>query len=582
MSSLTQTKQELPSVSKSNNEEIKLLINLYEDLKSKRSPWLSTWKTLADNFDSTGYRDAEKYDANNADIINKAIVDTTGILAARTLAAGMQGGMTSPARPWFNLRVQSSSNVNSSHDVQTYTDEVSERMRVIFQSSNFYNVMFQAYQQLGVFGTTCVLEEATLEGFTFTCMPVGTYVLDVDSKGRVDTVIRKIWLTVRQLIQEFGEDVLPEKLRFQSNVNGNKANTEKYAVFHAVTPRSAKQVKIDSVSAEHKPYKSIYYMDIKDSDGNIIVLRESGFDSFPFFGVRWDVQAGDIYGKSPAMDIMGSCMLLQKVVQDTAEGIHKQVNPPVNAPAELQSFGVDLSAGAVNWVHSSIHGNVGVTPTLQVGTDVNAAMMYIQQIQMEIKTGMYNDLFRMLMNSDRRSITATEIASKEQEKLILIGPVLERLQDELFNPLIRRTFELMAKYDALPEAPESMQDQGIKVEFVSTLAQAQKIVSTGGIEQLMSFVGNVAGMKPEALDAINIDTVIDKYSEYLGTDAGVLLSTDERNKIRQGRAKAQQGQEEQQAMMNMTQMANTLGNTPTGIEGNPNALDAMVGGLGRM
>ncbi len=446
-----------------------------------------------------------------------------------------------------------------------YIDQVSERMRIIFQNSNFYNVMFQAYQQLGVFGSACILEEASLDGFCFTCMPVGSYVFDVNAKGYVDTLIRKIWLDSRQLILEFGEECLPESLCSEKAIKSR----QKYEVFHAIMPDNA----------HTKSYLSLYYMNRKDSEGMYIILRESHFDSQPFFGVRWDVQAGDIYGKSPAMDVLGSAMLLQTVEMDTAEGIHKQVNPPVNAPAELQAIGVDLSAGAVNFVSNNLGTHVGVVPTLQVNPDVNAALMYIQKIESEIQTGMYNDLFRMLIGSDRRQVTATEIASKEQEKLILIGPVLERLQDELFNPLIKRTFELMEKYNALPPLPKVLENEGLKVEFVSTLAQAQKIVSTSSIEQLMSFTASFAQMKPEILDRVNTDIVMQKYAEYLGTDASLLLSNEKVEEVRRQRKTLENDSIASQSVKDLAQVANTLSKTPID---KGNALDVLIGGLGQL
>lgn len=565
--------------------EIKSIALLYEDLKSRRSNWVTTWRKLADNFDSMGYRDDEKTTLEVNDLINKKIVDTTGIQAAKTLASGMQGGMTSPARPWFGLRTQGYGFGKNASE-EAYLDEITEMMRIIFQRSNFYKTMFQAYQQLSVFGTTCVIEEADLSGFRFQCLPVGTYVMDVDFYGKVDTIIRKTFMSMRQLVEEFGEDKLPESLKIIHDnykdraIKNSNYHTEKYPVFHAVIPNANKV--IGSYKPKERAYYSVWYMEYHDTKReDYCIMHESGYDSMPFFGVRWDVVPGEVYGKSPALDILGTNKLLQQVVADTIEGMHKQVDPPVTVIASMEAINIDTSAGAVNFLQNTMGGNgASVTPTMQVGTDVKAAMMYIQQIQNEIKVGMYNDLFRMLMDSNRSQITATEISSKEQEKLILIGPVLERLQDELFNPLIERTYILMEKYDALPAMPESLQESGIKVEFVSTLAQGQKIVSTGSIQQLVAFVGNVAQMKQEALDKLNTDEVIERYSEYLGTDSALLLTSDQVGAIRGQRAQQMQEAQQQQAIAQMAQTAQAMGNTPMGNENNPNALDAVIGGLG--
>lgn len=153
---------------------------------------------------------------------------------------------------------------------------------------------------------------------------------------------------------------------------------------------------------------------------------------------------------------------------------------------------------------STTGSGVPVVPAMNVQPDVQAAQMLIQQVQNQIKEGLYNDLFRMLLGSDRRQVTATEVDAKEAEKMILIGPVLERLHDELFIPLIDRTFELMGRFNALPPAPESIAGETLKVDFISTLAQAQKLVSTGSMQQIAAETlasTPVGGEQPTALDA---------------------------------------------------------------------------------
>lgn len=565
-------------MAKISQEEIKALQTRYRELFDEQSSWRELWKELADNFDSTGYRNPYDEDKNKYRLVNRNIIDTTPILAARTLASGMQGGMTSPAREWFGLRIKGSDD-KPSQEIKEFIDDTCKEMRAIFSSSNFYNCMYQAYAQLGIFGSTCVLLEGNQEGFSYSCLAMGTYVFDVDTKGRVDTVIRKIWLNRRQIVQEFGEDVLPYSLKHLHD-DVSKYNLKKYAVYHAVYPN--KDEKPKAVLPEDKAYRSVYYMDLSDDRGGKCVLRDSGFDSFPYFGVRWSVLAQDTYGKSPALDVLGSARLLQVVRKDTTEGIHKQVNPPVNAPSELESIGVDLSAGGVNFFKASGIGGVGVTPSLQVAIDVNAASIYINDIRTDIQEGMYNDLFRMLLGSQRSQITATEIASKEEEKLVLIGPVIERLQDELFNPLIERTFMLMLKYDLLPPIPESLAGQKFQVDYISSLSLAQKIASLSSVEQFLMFLSNIVQFYPNALDLINFDEVIRNYCDDLGVPASALLSQEVIDAIRQAREQQQQQAQAQQEMLQTAQMAQAMGQTPLGNEQNPNALDAVIGGLGRL
>lgn len=559
--------------------DLKKLHQRWELLVEERQPWISTWKDLASHYLPTGYRDAEDSNAHRKKtLLNPDIVDSTGVYALRTLAAGMQGGMTSPARPWFGLLLEGGE--DGGVTAQAWIDDVLERMRTILHTSNFYGVIYQAYAQLATFGTACVFERADMTGFAFDCCQAGTFVLDVDADGRVDTVMRKTWMTARQLAQEFGEDQLPDAVK-TSLTNANMGNV-RHAVFHAVYPRKEPGLTGGTINGAQRPIASVYWMQGMSGAGGYHLLRESGFDSFPFFGVRWNVLSGDVYGTSPAMDTLPDCRMLQQMAKTTLKGVHKMVDPPVNVPAELKNVGVDLTPGGANYV-SAMNNQAAVTPVFKVQPDVAAAQAMIQQVQQQIKEGLYNDLFRMLLGTDRRQITATEVDAKEAEKMILIGPVLERLHDELFIPLINRTFELMGKFNALPPVPEELAGRGLKVEFLSTLAQAQKLVSTGGMQQLMAFIGNAAQLDSTALDALDADKLVDKYNEYLGADASVLRPQSERDEIRQARAQAQARAEQQAqaqaAMQQLPQAAKALGDTPVGGE-QPSALDALLGGIG--
>ena len=208
----------------------------------------------------------------------------------------------------------------------------------------------------------------------------------------------------------------------------------------------------------------------------------------------------------------------------------------------------------------------------------------MQQVQNQIKEGLFNNLFRLLMNSDRCQITAKEVAAREEEKLILIGPVLERLHDELFIPLVDRTFNLMVKQDLLPPWPKEIQGMPIKVEFVSLLAQAQKMVSTSAVDQFMGFIGAYAQGFPELLDIPDMDKAADGYADYLGLEADMLKSQDQRDQSRQAKQKMAQQAQAQQTMDQLgsaADTAKTLSDTQVASgEGGPNALQALLSGLG--
>ncbi|WP_323159473.1 portal protein, partial [Pseudomonas marginalis] len=79
----------------------------------------------------------------------------------------------------------------------------------------------------------------------------------------------------------------------------------------------------------------------------------------------------------------------------------------------------------------------------------------------------------------------------------------------------------------------------LKVEYISVMAQAQKSVGVSSIERFVGFVGGLANMKPEALDKLNTDEMIDNYAESIGVSPTIVSSNDQVAAIRQQRAEQQ-------------------------------------------
>jgi hypothetical protein len=143
-------------------------------------------------------------------------------------------------------------------------------------------------------------------------------------------------------------------------------------------------------------------------------------------------------------------------------------------------------------------------------------------------------------------MTATEVAERHEEKLLMLGPVLERLHNELLSPLIEMTFDRMLEAGIVPPPPPEMHGQQLNVEFVSMLAQAQRAVATNGIDRFVANLGTIASFKPDVLDKFNSDEWADVYAEDMGVDPRLVVPDKQVALIRDARAK-QQAQAEQAA-----------------------------------
>ncbi|MGD9576519.1 portal protein, partial [Desulfovibrio sp.] len=513
--------------------DVQALSRRHDALLRRRAPWDAAWQSLADHFLPTRCRLNPQVDAaEEGPMLNRGLVDATGILAMRTLAAGLQGGLTSPARPWFRLSLDDT-DLARSRPGQAWLDEVANRMRTVFQRSNFYNAMHTMYGELGTFGTAFVFELADPQhGFRFIPLCAGEYALDCDATRRVDTVFRRSAMTLRQIVQAFGPSALPETLREAARRNPE----ERRNVIQAVYPRENTQHGL--ADASRMPVASVYWLEGRD--GNRHALKVSGFRSFPGFGPRWDVAGNDVYGRSPAMDALPDCRMLQQMGVTTLKAIHKAVDPPMSVAAGLRSVGLDLTPGGVNYVDSAPgQSPQAATPLLQINPDLATARKAMESVQDQIRKGLYNDLFKLILDG-RSGVTASEIAAREEEKLVLVGPVLERLHDELFIPLMDRTFECMRELDMLPPCPPELAGRRLRVEFVSLLAQAQKLVGINAADQYMALTLKASSAWPEALDTLNVDHLLDNYAESLGLPVSLTRSPEERQQLRAARADAAQ------------------------------------------
>jgi hypothetical protein len=135
--------------------------------------------------------------------------------------------------------------------------------------------------------------------------------------------------------------------------------------------------------------------------------------------------------------------------------------------------------------------------------------------------------------------------------------VLEQLNQDLLDPLIDIAFDLHFKQGYFQQfpLPEELRGVDLKVEYISTMAQAQKLIGISGIERFVGFVSQVAGADPTVLDKINRDQLIDTYADITSVPPNLVLTDDQVAELRAQRAQAQAAQQQQMQQMEMLKSA---------------------------
>jgi len=517
-------------------------------------------------------------ETNQKELRNLYIVNNTATLASRTMASGMMGGITSPARPWFRLGLPDSE-LAEQESVKAWLHLVAQRMTNVFLRSNLYNALPILYGDLGDVATGAMLiEEDFGKVVRFYTLPIGTYYLALNDKLEVDVFHREFSLTVRQLVERFGEhdeNGNPKMSKFSQSVQANyqKDQLDEWVdVYHTIQRNKDYNPK----SLTSKLYQSMYYE--KGTTGSDVFdqgkfLRDKGYDYFPVLCPRWGTTGEDVYGtNSPGMVALGDIKALQVLEKRKAQAVDKMVNPPLKGPVVLKNSKVSLLPGDISYIDTR-SGMEGLTPIHEVRFDIAAVSAEIDKHEFRIRRAYFEDLFLMLANTDRRQITATEIVERQEEKLLALGPVLEQLNQDLLDPLIDITFDIMVKQGYIPPPPEELQGMQLKVEYISIMHQAQKLAGLSGIERLAQFIGELSEYKPEVADKLNADQMVDDYADIVGSNPGLIYSDEVVAEMREARAEAEAAMAQAEQLKNMGGAAKDLAGAD--MEGN-NALTQLM------
>jgi hypothetical protein len=484
------------------------------------------------------------------------IIDSTATIAARTFANGMLVGVVSPARAWFNLGLEDVHR-QEYKPIALWLETVRDIMLKVFRESNFYNSAQSAFLNLGVFGTSAMgMYEDFKDIIRYYPYPIGAFSLANNVQRRVDQFSHRCQYTVAQLVEKFGLEACSDQVKTLWRAGQTQAHCE---VVQLVCPNpDADATKLES---RYKPFLSYYYEPGTPEDKQ---LGESGFDEFPLVCPRFFTEGDDPYGQSPAMDLLGDIKALQVMHRHKAQAVEKMVKPPLMGPSSLRSQQISTQPDKINYVDVR-DGMTGLQPIYQMNFPVGEVRQDIMELRRSINTGLFSDLFLMLQQNDRREITAEEIRARQEEKILALSPLMERLDDEMLDPLIDRTFNMCLRFGLFPEPPEELRGQRLRVIYTSTMAQIQKSMSLGSSERLIGFTTNIAAQMrdPTIMDTVDLDATVRDYAMNLGVSPKILRDPEEVGIIREGRARAQAQQAKIEQAEIASKTAKNLSETDT-------------------
>ena len=527
-------------------------------LKQEREPYIAQWLEISRHITPSRGRFLEQgKNRNEARDRWNRIYDSTAVRAANILAAGLMSGMTDPSSQWFALTT-GSPNLDESQAVKVWLDQVQRIMEKAFTRTNAYQALHQCWRDVGTYGIMAmVIVEDPEVGFHCYPLAAGEYCVGVDFRGIPDSLYRRFSMTAGQLVARYGRSKVSRAVL--RDYDDGKVDKESKLI-HAIEPR----LKRDTTKADNRnmPWRSIVIQIDADTDSDGI-LEDTGFHEFPCVVGRWGASATDTYSEeAPGMVALGDTLQLQHEQLQKGNAIDYILNPPLIMPTSARDNETDFEPGGRSYIDAPSQKDV-VQSAWQVPMDLNALRQDIAEVQQRINAAFSVDMFLMLSGQQLGKMTATEVAERHEEKLMMLGPVLSRLNNEVLKPLIERTFSILMRQQEFPPPPPELQGAEIQIEYTSMLARSQRAVRANALDQFLTRIGQVAQFKPEVLQKIDAFRMVDEYADYLSVAPSVVVPTDEA----QAQLEAQQQAQQQAAQAEQIQMGadalSKLGKVPS-------------------
>lgn len=535
-------------------------------LRKDRLPWWTVWRELADYYIPKRYiwlmspNERTRYLTKNG-----TILDPTGTNAGRVLAAGMMNGVTSPSRPWFKLRLRGFQD-NMSPAARNWLDETERRMQLVMSESNFYNALAIMYIDLVFFGTAAMLIYEDFES-VIRCYnhALGEYYLGQSHRMQVNIFAREFSYKVRQVVEKWGLENCSQTVK-DSYKRGGASLENDVLITHLIEPN----VQADALVAKKFAFRELYW-ETGGQKGEVLAV--SGYNELPGIFPRWELTGNDSYGTSPALDALGDVIQLQHETKRKGQSLDYMVRPPMVLDIQLQHRPTAMLPGGQTFV-SGVN-NAGAKPAYQVQPPLGELTLDIREIQGRIRETFNNDLFKMISQLDTVR-TATEIDARREEKLVQLGPVLERFENEALDPAITRIYSIMKRAGLIPEPPPEIGGVQLEIQYVSILSVAQSAVGVIPTERFLQLIGNVSAIYPGAVNIPNWDDLLRDYGRDIGVKSKNMRSQEEVDQIAaeqdqaaamdKGIAQAQVGADAAKLL------------SETNVGGGSNALQQIMGG----
>jgi hypothetical protein len=516
------------------------------------------------------------------------VYDGTALSAAALASDGIYGYLCSSSIHWFDftlpgkfnfprtsgMRAWNDRRMDEYSEIRKWLDACEEVQYAAFARSNFYDFGPNFIREgITVATATAIIEENVGEGRIHFTQPHfrECYVAE-NQFGQVDTLYRTYKMTMRQLVQKFGDDFLKLNPDFPNQYKNNPYQEKE--VLHATFPRTDYDPFM--VNKKNKPIGSFWIL-LEGGDSNRL-LEESGYDDLPSVTWRWFKNNDEIYGRSPAWDAYVDIMKANQQGKTNLIAGHKMVDPPIIAPTDLRGK-IRNAPGGQTFVEGAVTKDRMPLP-LQTGIQLPYGIDQQERSDKAIREHFHVDFFLMLTRAafEKVEMTATQAIGMQGEQAAILSTRIGRFQSEGLSPIHDRVWNIEVRAGRMPQPPPILQDMGgapIEIDYMGPMAQAQKrLFKMQGVRAGVEAMALMMQVFPSAIDRIDGDKAMIEYMESVGFPASAMRDDEAVKRIRLER---QQQEELAQTIEQVEQASKATRNLSKPVEeGSP--LELLAGG----
>lgn len=495
--------------------------------------------------------------------VNHHIVDGTHLLAHRSFIAGFLEGNTSSTRPWFR-HIHHDPEINGTTENRKWLDLLSRRSLSVLASSNFYNEAGQFYSDYGAINTGCHVIDELEERLHFHTLVPGSYYVINNSLNEAEILIRKFNLNVKALVDAYGVKDKNGKAKWDNfsstikNLYDRSEYTEKIEVI-AVYQKNEKFNPNEPVGGANRQWcvhtyeswgsekeSTTDYWGMHGERDDNKFLKVSYSSRKPFVVGKSNSSDNFEYGENgPTLMAIHAIKSLNKKAISKDVAIEKMLSPTVQGPAHLKKSYITTQANRYIPVDATSMSQGGLRNVYEINPSVVALTADVDDLRRMVDKFYFAD-FLLFLSMNPKTRTATETQAIINEQQLVIGPNLQALNWSYNVPIIEFVTDYVIEKDPyLPPPPDALQGEWLRVEMISTFAQAQRAADLPQINQYIDMLQRVGQLDPSIFQKANLDQLCDLYEDRLFLPAGLNRDQGDVDAMRE---KALQQQQRQQLL----------------------------------